>query len=76
MTSLARGKTQAKFFAGGGGHECVITGVYFSHFLMRFWPGVLMSYYVLCFEIKGESLEQMPVILPTQRQVMFLFLDM
>ena len=43
---------------------------------MRFWPGVLMSYYVLCFEMKGESLEQMPVILPAQRQVMFLFLDM
>ena len=67
---------------GGGGHECVITGVYFSHFLMCFWgngssqPGVLMSYYVLCFEMKGESWEQMPVILPTQRQVMFLFLDM
>ena len=35
VTSLAREKTQAKFCAGGGG-ECVITGDYFSHFLMRF----------------------------------------
>ena len=36
VTSLAREKTQAKFCAGGGGGECVITGDYFSHFLMRF----------------------------------------
>ena len=79
---FSKRKNTGKILCWGGGGECVIKGDYFSHFLMRFWgngssqPGVLMSYYVLCFEMKGESWEQMPVILPTQRQVMFLFLDM
>lgn len=79
---FSKRKNTSKILCWGGRHECVITGVNFSHFLMRFWgngssqPGVLMSYYVLCFEMKGQSWEQMPVILPTQRKVMFLFLDM
>lgn len=46
---FSKRKNTSKILCWGGGGECVITGDYFSHFLMRFWgngssqPGVLMS---------------------------------